>query len=205
MKKLVVLGVTAVAAGSIGLLSAGTASSDPVNPNQMNVIGEPYYKAVKILHGIGMQTGFGGGVGSALPQAQCMVTSQKMVGQGKMMLNLDCTKEAAEQMAEAGHLEFRRGSRRRRRQHVAARAGPDRPRCGRTRRACTDARRLALRQLPQVLQRLRHGPRDLTRRHPIGDHAEQATRAPHRPSGRPHWSDRLGNRAGGTGRAALSR
>ena len=102
MKKLVVLGATAVAAGSIGLLSAGTASSDPVNPNQMNVIGEPYYKAVKILHGIGMQTGFGGGVGSALPQAQCMVTSQKMVGQGKMMLNLDCTKEAAELMAEQG-------------------------------------------------------------------------------------------------------
>ena len=102
MKKLVVLGVTAVAAGSIGLLSAGTASSDPVNPNQMNVIGEPYYKAVKILHGIGMQTGFGGGVGSALPQAQCMVTSQKMVGHGKMMLNLDCTKEAAELMAEQG-------------------------------------------------------------------------------------------------------
>jgi hypothetical protein len=101
---LVVLGATAVAAGSIGLLSAGTASSDPVNPNQMNVIGEPYYKAVKILHGIGMQTGFGGGVGSALPQAQCMVTSQKMVGQGKMMLNLDCTKEAAELMAEQGTL-----------------------------------------------------------------------------------------------------
>jgi hypothetical protein len=102
VKKLVVLGATAVAAGSIGLLSAGTASSDPVNANQMNVIGEPYYKAVKILHGIGMSTGFGGGVGSALPQAQCMVSSQKIVGDGKMLLNLDCTKEAAELMAEQG-------------------------------------------------------------------------------------------------------
>ena len=100
MKKLVVLGATAVAAGSIGLLSAGTASSDPVNPNQMNVIGEPYYKAVKILKGIGLKTAFGGGVGSALPQAQCMVSSQKLVDDEKMLLNLDCTKEAAELMAE---------------------------------------------------------------------------------------------------------
>ncbi len=102
MKKLVVLGATAVAVGSIGLLSAGTASSDPVNPNQMNVIGEPYYKAVKVLHGIGLSTGFGGAVGSALPQAQCMVTSQKMGGNNRMLLNLDCTQEAAEQMAEMG-------------------------------------------------------------------------------------------------------
>ena len=101
---LVVLGATAVAAGSIGLLSAGTASSDPVNPNQMNVIGEPYYKAVKILHGIGMQTGFGGGVGSALPQAQCMVTSQKMLSSGKMQMNLDCTEKAAQEMAEQGSM-----------------------------------------------------------------------------------------------------
>ncbi len=102
MKKLVVMGATTAAVGAIGLLSAGTASSDPVNPNQMNVIGEPYYKAVKVLHGIGLSTGFGGAVGSALPQAQCMVTSQKMGGNNKMLLNLDCTKEAAEQMAEMG-------------------------------------------------------------------------------------------------------
>ena len=52
MKKLIVAGATALAASTIGLLSAGLASSDPVNPNQLNVIGEPYYKAVKILHGI---------------------------------------------------------------------------------------------------------------------------------------------------------
>jgi len=101
VKKLVVLGAGALAVSSIGLLSAGLASSDPVN-SQMNVIGVPYYKAVKILHGMGVQTGFGGSVGSDLPQQQCMVTSQKVAGQGRMMLNLDCTKEAAAEMAEQG-------------------------------------------------------------------------------------------------------
>jgi hypothetical protein len=101
VKKLVALGAGAVAAGSICLVSAGLASSQPANPNQMNVIGEPYAKAVQILHGMGVSTGFGGAVGSALPQQACMVTSQKPAGK-KMMLNLDCTQEAAEQMAEAG-------------------------------------------------------------------------------------------------------
>lgn len=101
MKKLVVLGASAVAASTIGLVSAGLASSQP-DPNQANVIGEPYYKAVKVLHGMGMSTGFGGSVGSDLPQQQCMVASQKLVSSGKMLLNLDCTKAAAEQMAEQG-------------------------------------------------------------------------------------------------------
>ncbi len=104
MKKLVVLGAGAIAATSIGLLSAGLASSQPANSNQMNVIGEPYFKAVKILHGMGMNTGFGGSVGSALPQAQCMVSSQKMLSSGKMLLNLDCSEQAAEQMAQEGSL-----------------------------------------------------------------------------------------------------
>ena len=104
MKKLVVLGAGAIAATSIGLISAGLASSQPANPNQMNEIGEPYFRAVKILHGMGMTTGFGGSVGSALPQAQCMVSSQKMLTSGKMLLNLDCSEEAAQQMAEQGSL-----------------------------------------------------------------------------------------------------
>jgi hypothetical protein len=101
VKKLVVLGVGALAASTIGLLNAGLASSEPLNPNQMNVIGEPYYKAVKILHGMGISTSFGGSVGSDLPQAQCMVASQK-VGGAKMILNLDCTEAAAQEMAENG-------------------------------------------------------------------------------------------------------
>jgi hypothetical protein len=100
VKKLLVLGAGALAATSIGLLSTGVASSQP----QMNVIGEPYYKAVKILKGMGMSTGFGGSVGSALPQAQCMVSSQKMLSSGKMLLNLDCSEEAAQMMAEQGSL-----------------------------------------------------------------------------------------------------
>ena len=102
MKKLVVLGAGALAATSIGLLSAGVASSQPANPNGMNVIGEPYYKAVKILKGQGLSTGFGGSVGSALPQAQCMVSSQKLTSNGRMLLNLDCSEEAAQQLAETG-------------------------------------------------------------------------------------------------------
>ncbi len=104
MKKLVVLGAGAIAATSFGLISAGLASSQPADPNQMNVIGEPYFKAVKILHGMGMSTGFGGSVGSALPQAQCMVSSQKVVSSGRMLLNLDCSEKAAQQMAEEGSL-----------------------------------------------------------------------------------------------------
>ena len=101
MKKLVILGASAVAASTIGLLSAGLANSDP-NANQANVIGEPYYKAVKVLKGMGLKTTFGGSVGSDLPQAQCMVKSQKLIDEGKMQLNLDCTDAAAQEMAESG-------------------------------------------------------------------------------------------------------
>lgn len=101
MKKLVVLSAGAAAAAAIGLVSAGLASSDPVDPNQFNVIGQPYYKAVKMLHGMGVSTSFGGSVGSALPQQQCMVSSQKVSSSGKMILNLDCSQKAAEEMAES--------------------------------------------------------------------------------------------------------
>jgi hypothetical protein len=100
VRKLVVLGAGALAATSIGLLSAVPASADPANNNQLNVVGEPYYKAVKILKGMGLGTGFGGSVGSALPQAQCMVSSQKMTSNGRMLLNLDCSEEAAQELAE---------------------------------------------------------------------------------------------------------
>jgi len=100
VNKLVVLGASAVAAGTLGLLNAGLATAQPANPSQLNVIGEPYYKAVRILKGMGLTTGFGGAVGSALPQAQCMVSSQKMLSSGKMLLNLDCTEAAAQELAE---------------------------------------------------------------------------------------------------------
>ena len=100
MKKLVVLGAGAAAATSIGLLSAALASSEPGSANQYNVIGEPYARAVKMLHGMGMSTSFGGSVGSALPQAECMVSSQKMLSNGKMVLNLDCSEKAKELLQE---------------------------------------------------------------------------------------------------------
>jgi hypothetical protein len=101
VNKLVVLGASAVAASTIGLLSAGLANSDP-NAIQANVVGEPYYKAVKVLKGMGLKTTFGGSVGSDLPQAQCMVKSQKLLDKEKMQLNLDCTDAAAAAMAESG-------------------------------------------------------------------------------------------------------
>jgi hypothetical protein len=96
VKKLVVIGASAVAASTIGLLSAGLAGSDP---NQLNVIGEPYYKAVKILHGMGVSTAPGTTIGGPLPQQQCMVASQQATN-SKMILHLDCTQKAAELMAE---------------------------------------------------------------------------------------------------------
>jgi hypothetical protein len=107
VKKLVVLGATAVAATSIALLSTGIASSEP-DANQLNVVGEPYNKAVAILKSQGVKVMFGGSIGSVLPQAQCLVDQQKVIAstnsQGrnttKMTLMLDCSQKAADQIAE---------------------------------------------------------------------------------------------------------
>ena len=99
MKKLAVLGATAIAAGSVALFSAGAAGSDPeVDMNKYNVLGEPYGKAVAILRNMGISAAFGGSRGSALPQAACLVDQQK-VSSGRMLLLLDCTEKAA-QLAE---------------------------------------------------------------------------------------------------------
>ncbi|MCW2559959.1 MAG: hypothetical protein JWP55_3923, partial [Mycobacterium sp.] len=38
----------------------------------------------------------GGSVGSDLPQAACIVDSQKITNQGRMILNLNCTQKAAD-------------------------------------------------------------------------------------------------------------
>ncbi len=172
----------------------------------MNVIGEPYYKAVKILHGMGLKTTFGGSVGSDLPQAQCMVTSQKMLSNGKMQMNLDCTEEAAQQMAEQGSLGSGGAPGAGRRQYVEAANRSRSPRVERRRShvACARAAtcRLGLGQASQVLQRLRHGPADLTRRHPVGDQAEHATRRLRRPAGTSPGCGRRRRRAAGTGHAA---
>jgi hypothetical protein len=72
----------------------GSSNADPNAGGTMNILGEPYYKAVAILHAQGIQTVFGGSVGSDVPQAKCVVQSQKYLASGKMSLMLNCTKAA---------------------------------------------------------------------------------------------------------------
>jgi hypothetical protein len=100
VKKLVALGGGLLAAGSIALLAAGTATSQP-SSTSVNVVGEPYLKALAILKSQGIKATFGGSFGSALPQSQCLVDSQKINSSGKMILMLDCTEAAAQQADDA--------------------------------------------------------------------------------------------------------
>ena len=76
--------------------------SDPVDASAYNVVGEPYGKAVAILKNMGVKATFGGSRGSALPQAECLVDQQKVNSNGRMVLMLDCTKEAAEARRRGG-------------------------------------------------------------------------------------------------------
>lgn len=94
MKKLVLLAVSAAAAASATVLSTGVAESDPPNVAALNVVGEPYGKAMGILKNQGVKGTFGGSVGSDVPQAQCIVDQQKIIPSGKMILMLNCTKAA---------------------------------------------------------------------------------------------------------------
>lgn len=86
------------AAVCVGLsLGAGTgaSSADPANNSTLNVVGEPYARAVAILRAQGMSTTFGGSFGSDVPQAQCVVSSQKALGTtGRIQLMLDCTEDS---------------------------------------------------------------------------------------------------------------
>ncbi|MDH6194346.1 hypothetical protein M2272_000967 [Mycobacterium frederiksbergense] len=100
MKKLVALGGGLLAAGSIALLTAGVSGSQP-SASSINVVGEPYIKALAILKSQGIKATFGGSFGSALPQAQCLVDSQKINRSGKLILMLDCTEAAAERASDA--------------------------------------------------------------------------------------------------------
>ena len=90
MKKLIALGGGLLAAGSMALMAAGTATSQP-SSTSVNVVGEPYLKALAILKSQGVKATFGGSFGSALPQSECLVDSQKVNSSGKMILTLDCT------------------------------------------------------------------------------------------------------------------
>ncbi len=98
MNKLVVLSGGLVAVGSVALVGAGIAMSQPT----LNVVGEPYNRALQILKSQGVKGYFGGSVGSVLPQAECLVNQQKITSSGRMVLMLDCSQKAADLIAEQG-------------------------------------------------------------------------------------------------------
>jgi hypothetical protein len=99
---------TLIAAGAVAVgtaaaaLGMGLGHANPGTNNTMNVVGEPYAKAVAILRAQGVKAVFGGSVGSDVPQAQCVVASQKVLTTAyKMQLNLDCTAAAQPQRPAA--------------------------------------------------------------------------------------------------------
>jgi hypothetical protein len=94
VKKLVLLGAGTIAVASAALLHPALAVSDPGSGNALNVVGEPYAKAVAILKNQNVRPTFGGSFGSDVPQSACIVSQQKLTSAGKMILNLDCTTKA---------------------------------------------------------------------------------------------------------------
>jgi len=119
LKKLLLTVGCAAAAGAAALgVGLGTGHADPSGNSTYNVVGEPYAKAVAILRSQGVKATFGGSVGSDVPQAQCIVASEKMLSASNssssqsapsnsapahIQLNLDCTAKAQpQQPATAG-------------------------------------------------------------------------------------------------------
>jgi hypothetical protein len=96
VKKLAVLGAGAIAAASVALFVPGIADSSPGSGASLNVVGEPYGRALAILKSQGVKARFNGAVGSAYPQAECIVSQQTVTSHGQMLLNVNCTKEAVE-------------------------------------------------------------------------------------------------------------
>lgn len=95
MTKLIAAITGVIAAGSaLTILGIGSSDADTTTGGTLNVLGEPYYKAVAILRAQGVPTRFGGSVGSEVAQAQCLVQSQKYLTTGTMQLMLNCTKAA---------------------------------------------------------------------------------------------------------------
>lgn len=105
MKKILGLGAAAllVSTGiaSAALFTPGVAGADQGGASSLNVVGLPYYKAVATLKSQGAKATFGGSVGGDLPQAQCIVSQQKVTQQGRMILNLDCTQAAADHATDS--------------------------------------------------------------------------------------------------------
>ena len=103
MRKVAVLSSGLVVAGSAALIGAGVAMSQPsVETSPYNVVGEQYSRALAILKSQGVKAYFGGSTGSALPQSACLVDHQKVTSGGRMLLKLDCTQAAADQIAAMG-------------------------------------------------------------------------------------------------------
>lgn len=94
MNKLPIAAGIAAAAAAAAFAGVGSSTATPASNSTLNVVGEPYAKAVAILRAQGVPASFGGSVGSDVPQALCIVSSQKVLGTGKMVLMLDCTAEA---------------------------------------------------------------------------------------------------------------
>ena len=93
------LAVSGATAAGMAVVALGTGSvhADPGSNSTLNVVGEPYAKAVAILRAQGVKASFGGSVGSDVPQAQCIVRSEKVLASHKVQLELDCTAEAQPQ------------------------------------------------------------------------------------------------------------
>lgn len=100
-KRLLAAGGAAVAAAASLAVGIGSGNADPGDTNStLNVVGEPYAKAVAILRAQGVKATFGGSVGSDVPQSQCIVASEKVLTASRhIQLNLDCTAEAQPQPA----------------------------------------------------------------------------------------------------------
>ncbi len=92
MKKLLAATAGSVALASMGFFAAGHANSD--NNGAADVTGQTYASAVKVLKSQGYKAVFGGSVGSDIPQAQCIVESQKFMKNARVSLMLNCTKAA---------------------------------------------------------------------------------------------------------------
>ena len=103
MNKIVVLSGGLLTAGAAAVIGAGVALSQPqLDNSSYNVVGEPYNKALQILKSQGVKAYFGGSFGSVLPQAQCLVDQMKPTSQGRLLLMLDCSQKAADEIANMG-------------------------------------------------------------------------------------------------------
>ena len=99
MKKLFLTVGCGAATGAVAItLGIGSVHAAPSDNSTYNVVGEPYAKAVAILRAQGVKATFGGSVGSDVPQAQCIVSSEKVMS-GHIQLSLDCSAEAQPQPA----------------------------------------------------------------------------------------------------------